>query len=115
MYVFIKDELSLEDLAKRLRDAMNIPEMNKKPYHVEQKRDGINMGGEYYLLETFGLNLTLLRNAGEAELPEWQEWAHYIFVEMEPYTDLSIVRCMTEHVCNVAKRAGLQAEIEYRT
>lgn len=114
MYVFFKDDLTFDTLAQRIREAMNIPERNRAAYHVHQKRESMNMGGEYYLFEVFGLTLKLLRNAGEVEITERLDWPYYLFVDMEPPVNPDSLRCMTEHVRLVAQRAGLQAEVEYK-
>ena len=70
------------------------------------------MGGEYYLLETFGLTLTVLANKGEVEIPERADWPYYAFIRVDCDTDHQIIKVLTEHLAQVARRAGLEAEVD---
>lgn len=113
MYVFFKNDLPFDALAQRLREILNIPDRNITPYLAQQKRESVNMGGEYYLFEVFGLELKLLRNVGEVEIAERSGWPHYLFIDMEAPANLTVLHCMTEYVCHVVNRAGLRAEVEH--
>ena len=112
MEVYFKGESSLDSLSERLRELLNIPSQNKESYHRGQKRYGVNMGGEYYLFEIFGLTLRVLANKGEVEIPERADWPYYAFISVDCDTDRQIIKTMTEHLAQVARRAGLQAEVD---
>ena len=112
MYIYFRGESSLDSLAERLRELLNIPPQNKSSYCRDQKRYGVNRGGEYYLFETFGLELILINNKGEVEMPERADWPYYAVLQIYCDTDHQIIKTMAEHLAQVARRAGLEAEVE---
>ena len=68
MELLVKSDLALNEFACRLREILNIPESNRTRSRAEQRRYGVNRGGEYYLFESLGLWLLLIRNQGETEI-----------------------------------------------
>lgn len=79
-YVYIKFKGSLHELAKYLRDKFNISEKNKVDTHLEQYRFGLNMGGEYYNFEFFGLELKVIINKGEVFESGHKEYNYYLVI-----------------------------------
>jgi hypothetical protein len=110
--VYLRGESSLDSLAERLRELLNIPRQNRTPYQREQKREGANMGGEYFLFEIFGLSLTLLNNTGEVQIPERQDWPYYVFLTVDAGVDHQISKAIAEYLAQIARRAGLEAEVD---
>ena len=81
MEIYIKTDLSLDALAEALRETLNLPEKNRAPHAQEQRRYGVNFGGEYYSFEALGIWLNLLKNAGEVEIPERSSFPYYLLAE----------------------------------
>ncbi len=59
MEIYFKTDMAFDALAQTLRETLNLPDRNRLPYAVEQKRHGINRGGDYYLFDAFGLEVEL--------------------------------------------------------
>ena len=112
MEVYLRGESSLEALAQRLRELLNIPLENKTSYQREQKRTGVNMGGEYFLFEIFGLTLTLLTNSGEVQIPERPDWPYYLLVTGKYGIDPHLIDATAEYLAQLARTAGLEAEAD---
>ncbi len=110
MEIYFKTDISLDALAKTLRETLNLPDHNRLPYARDQKRHGRNRGGDYYLFEAFGLELNLLRNAGEAAVPEHADCSYYLFAETGPEADLEMTDCITRQIHTVMRRKGLEVE-----
>ena len=110
MEVYFRGETSLDALAQRLRELLNIPLQNKSPYQREQKRIGANMGGDYFLFEIFGLTLTLLNNSGEVEILERRDWPYYLLVSGHDGVDSQLIDAIAEYLAQIAPRVGLEAE-----
>lgn len=81
MEIFIKSEDSLHELAKKIRQILNIGDTNVSSWIKEQYRDSINYGGEYYRFEVLGFELCLLSNKGEVEIEEQDEYPYFIVIE----------------------------------
>lgn len=112
MELFIKSDLALDDFALRLREILNLPESNRTSYHVHQRRYGVNRGGEYYLFDVLGLELLLIRNQGEVEIPERAEYPYYLIVQGRPDTEMGTWEQFTVYLRDVLRDAGLQAEVD---
>jgi len=111
MEIYFKTDLALEALAQQLRETLNLPDRNRTPSVGSQKRYGVNRGGDYFLFETFGLELNLLRNAGEAAIPERANYSYYLFAEASHGADLETVSCLTRQIFSVMQRTGLEMEL----
>lgn len=81
MEIYIKSENSLDELAQQLRNVLNLSNENQTSYQKEQKRHGLNMGGDYYLFENADGILKLVANAGEMLVEERRDWNYYVLVE----------------------------------
>ena len=110
-YIFVKTSLSFDALAQKLREILNIPAINQSPWQIDQERESINHGGKYYLLETFGLELELLQNAGEVEIQEHADAPFYMLLNSHYQIDLASIERLTEHLYQVLKQAGLEVTI----
>jgi len=111
MEIYFKTDMAFDALAQTLRETLNLPDRNRLPYAVEQKRHGANRGGDYYLFEAFGLELNLLRNAGEVAVPERAGCPYYLFAEAGPEADLETSDCITRQIYAVMRRTGLEVEL----
>lgn len=101
MPIFIKTEEGFDQLGQRLQSLLNVAAQNRTRGQNEQKRYGINFGGNYYLFEGFGLELYLLQNEGEIEYEEYAQWPYYIevgpaYVRKETGENDSIKRHLAE-------------------
>jgi len=103
--------MAFDALAQTLREILNLPDRNRLSYALDQKRHGSNRGGDYYLFEAFGLELNLLRNAGEVAVPERAECLYYLFAEAGPEADLEMTDCITRQIYTVMRRTGLEVEL----
>jgi len=111
MEIYFKTDMAFDALAQTLRETLNLPDRNRLPYALDQKRHGSNRGGDYYLFEAFGLELNLLRNAGEVAVPERAECPYYLFAEAGPEADLEMTDCITRQIYTVMRRTGLEVEL----
>jgi hypothetical protein len=109
MEIFVRTELDLDELAQKFREILSIPNRNQTPHRIDQDRESTNWGGLYYLFEVFGLELTLVRNRGEVEIPEWSDYPYYIAMGSDVECDTDTLTCITTYVCAVLKNAGLEA------
>ena len=92
--IFLKTDLELDPLARHLRSILNVSTKNQRPWHRDQRRYGLNIGGGfYYLFEVFGLVLTLIKNEGE--VMEEYGWEYYISCkEMEDIDGELFAQCI---------------------
>ena len=111
MGIYFKTDMAFDALAQTLRETLNLPDRNRLPYAVEQKRHGTNRGGDYYLFEAFGLELNLLRNTGEVAVPERAGCPYYLFAEVGPEADPEMADCITRQIYTVMRRSGLEVEL----
>ncbi len=109
MEIYIKTDLTLDGLAKRLREILNIPKRNRSPIPIEQERYSLNFGGHYCLFAVLGLDLIRVRNASEVEVPERAEWPYYVMLRIP---DLQLADCMIRHLCGVLREAGLEVDLD---
>ncbi|HEY1717242.1 MAG TPA: hypothetical protein VGH42_02985 [Verrucomicrobiae bacterium] len=110
MKIFFKTNLNLEELATAIRKILNIPTTNRS--RIVQARDGLNIGGgQYFYFETFGLELFLIRNAGEVLVPEMADYNFYFYAQNPKnlHQDLSEI---TNHLAQVFKNEEFEIEIE---
>ncbi len=111
MEIYFKTDLALDDLAGKLRAALNLPDRNQTPYQHAQRRVGENRGGDYYLFEAFGLSLYLLHNSGEVAIPERSECAYYLYAEAQTDTDRGTTDCLTRQIFAVMRRTGFDVTL----
>jgi hypothetical protein len=111
MEIYFKTDMGFDALAQTLRETLNLPDRNRLPYAIDQKRHGSNRGGDYYLFEAFGLELNLLRNIGEVAVPERAEYPYYLFAEASLEADLEMTDCITRQIYTVMHRKGLEVEL----
>lgn len=111
MEIYFKTDMAFDALAQTLRETLNLPDRNRLPHAVDQKRHGRNRGGDYYLFEAFGLELNLLHNAGEVSIPERAECPYYLFAETGAETDPEMADCITRQIYAVMRRTGLEVEL----
>ena len=111
--VYLRGESSLDAMAQRLRDLLNIPPQNK--IVRDQKRESLNMGGDYYRFEVFGLTLELLSNSGEVQIPERADWPFYLLLRGEDGVDPPLIDSIAEYLAQLARTVGLEAETDSRS
>lgn len=58
--MFIKTEMSLDALAAKVREMLNIANINQNWHVAQQKRDSVNHGGAYYYLKVMGFIIELI-------------------------------------------------------
>lgn len=106
MEVYIKSENSLDGLARQLRNVLELPNHNRSSYQKEQKRHGLNMGGDYYLFEKSDEILKLVENTGEMLVEERKDWNYYILVESDEEDEEQIAKLLRQKL----NAAGMKAE-----
>jgi hypothetical protein len=110
--VFVRYPGSLDDLTVELRRLLNVPPQNQQRHHVGQRRDSLNRGGTYYLLETGGFDLHVMENRGDAAVSDREDWPYYI--ELRPtrgrWTEVW-ANWAAEHVADELRAGGLQIEV----
>ena len=114
--VYFKCDMTLDELADRLREIFNIPQTNRTPYAVDQCRDSINHGGTYYNFDIFGLTMRVLSNAGEVEIhKDPKVWPFYMLISSQDQKhDLKEedLKVLVSHVVNTCISNGIDAEME---
>lgn len=63
MDIYVQCSDDMDTLARRLRERLNVAPEHPTAHRRSQKREGANLGGEYFLFEFMGLTLTLSKNA----------------------------------------------------
>jgi hypothetical protein len=112
MELFLKTDLPLDDLVQRLREILNIPDRNRSPFQSIQERNSANLGGAYYLFESLGLELQLVRNEGEGEIPGWSDFRYYITLRESVPTDRQTRLCIAGYLRDVLKDAGFDGVVD---
>jgi hypothetical protein len=107
--VYFKTSMGLENFALWLRDLLNLPLVNKSPYQIEQQRYSLNHGGDYYLFEVLGVELLLLRNHGEVEVPEYGDYYLYLLVQS---ASGSLNSSIAENICALVNAEGIDARVD---
>lgn len=107
--IYITTDLDIDGFAIELRRILNIPPTNVSRGKIDQQREAMNYGGVYYLFEVLGLELALVRNAGETAVVEFPDASLYIVVRGETReTDTAVAR----QVAAVLTRSGFPAEVD---
>jgi len=109
--IYIKTDLTLDALAETLRETLNLPEKNRAAHAEDQKRYGVNYGGEYYSFEALGIWLNLLKNVGEVEIPERRAFPYYLLAEAGAEADWETTDCLTRQVYAVMRRTGMDVDL----
>ena len=107
--VYFATDMSLESFAGWLREVLNLPEINRSPYQVEQRRYGVNYGGDYYLFEALGFEFLLFRNQGEVEIPEYADYHLYLIVKS---ADDALNRSMAENIARLVEAEGVATRVD---
>ncbi len=107
MEVYIKSKNSLDELAQQLRNVLKLPNENQTLYQKEQKRHGLNMGGDYYLFESVDGILSLVENAGEMLVEERKNWNYYILVESDEKSEEQIAELIQQKLTASSMNAEL--------
>ena len=107
--VYVRTTMGLEGFAHWLRGLLNIRETNVSPHVSSQGRESANYGGAYYLFEVLGLELVLLRNAGEVEIPERQDFELYLLVRSG---NEEVDGALARHIQRILERSGVEAEVD---
>lgn len=98
MEVYIKSKNSLDELAQQLRNVLKLSNENQTSYQREQKRHGLNMGGDYYLFERSDGTLKLVENSGEMLVEERKDWNYYILVESDEEDEEQIAELLQQNL-----------------
>lgn len=107
--VYVRTAMGLEGFAHWLRELLNIPATNISPHATPQGRESANYGGAYYLFEVLGLELLLLRNAGEVEIPERPDFQLYLLVRSG---DEEVDGALARHIQRILTRSGIEADVD---
>lgn len=107
-HVYVKSPLSLDELAFEIRSALNVNSINKTPSQVDQKRFGLNMGGDYYLFEFIGLNIHLVANRGEVIESDFSDYGYYLII----YSDNNVKLEVIEYLSVLINKIGCQTFIQ---
>lgn len=112
--IFIKSDKTLNELALFLREKINISDKEKKPFGGFQKRYGDNYGGDYYLIEFFGLEIHLVENARDVFIEEMQSYNFYLMINTEYKfkVDKEIFDNLILYFFALLKFIGLEVELE---
>ena len=115
--IYLISDLSHEELAAKFRQMLNIPLQNQCPYIKEQERDNLSLGGIYYCLESLGLFLNIIKNAGEASLDESKNmWDYYVEVQDREDTLGKVgLLAIGKHILQICQKNGLKSEMDTDT
>lgn len=109
--VFVKSDLSIDEIAASLREILNISPVNRSPGVVKQNRYGLNYGGHYYHFDILGLTLELIQNKGEVQIDERSDWDYYVLISGEEVMlDEKESNVLTNHITRICAKAGLLTE-----
>ncbi|MER7250322.1 hypothetical protein [Kribbella sp. NPDC000426] len=107
--VYFKTGMGLEQFAAWFRELMNLRDVNRSPFQLEQQRYGVNYGGDYFLFEVLGVELRLLRNQGEVEIPEHGDYYLYVMVRINT---ASLSSSIAENIGNLVNAEGIEAIVD---
>lgn len=105
MEVYIKSKISLDEVAQQLRSVLKLPNENQTSYQRDQKRNGLNMGGDYYLFENSDGVLRLVKNSGEMLVEERKDWNYYVLVESDDKDEKEIAEFIQQKLNSVSVNA----------
>jgi hypothetical protein len=74
MELYIKTSQDIDSLANQCDRLSILRHRISLPTRGEQRRESTNRGGIYYLFEVLELALMLIRNHGEIEIPEREDY-----------------------------------------
>ena len=126
MYLFIKSELDLDNLAVALQGILNLPGHNRRQECYEQRRHSEHQGGLYYLWELIGVEMCLISSSGEVLEPEHPDYPFYLTITPDISTrdarptwipgrlpgDCEIVRGLVVHLAKFLTAEGLEVHPE---
>ena len=107
--VYFDTRLDIDAFATFLGRLLNLASENQSPHQREQRREGANYGGLYYLFEALGLELILLTNIEEVLIPEHFDYALYLIVQGG---DESTNRVVAERIRELAEAKGVRARVD---
>ncbi len=114
--IYLKSEKDVHEVADLLRRIWRLPDRNRSAHQVDQQRESAGKGGVYYLFECFGLVLELLRNEGEALIPEYPEYPYYVVIYAEnPSIEASKFHAIVDHLCSLLAEHSIDAIIDSLT
>jgi hypothetical protein len=109
--VLLNTDLALDDLALQLREVLALP--NENASGLSQKRYGVNRGGDYYLFETLGLEVFLMKNCGETQLSDDPAWRYHLTLDTSvsgiPY-DQDLWDKLLSHIARVLTVLGMRVQ-----
>lgn len=108
--VYFDTRQNIDDFADWLRQALNLAAENRSLGQQNQRREGANYGGLYYLFEVLGMELVLLKNLEEVAIPERYDYPLYLVVGRsgDSATNLAVAT----HICALAQAAGIRACVD---
>lgn len=107
--VYFDTREDIDSFAEFLRHLLNLADENQSPHQREQRRDGANYGGLYYLFEVFGIELILLSNVEEVMIPERFDYALYLIVQGGSE---SFNRTLAEKICELVESRDVRACVD---
>ncbi|AKP53753.1 hypothetical protein [Cyclobacterium amurskyense] len=112
-YLYIQSIEHLDDFADRLRKIINISTTNPTPELIDQKRYGLNYGGEYYAFECFGLEIMLVRNEGEVGDSDYEDYQFYLEVQSKKDFDEKLFHDgILKYLQMTLEDSGLKTQLE---
>ncbi len=97
--------MSLEDLAEKIRTILNASTTNRLT-KGPQRRYGENLGGEYFLIECFGLEIHLISNKGGVEIEGYSEYEYYLMVSFVKKIGIPINN-ISSTLCKILMEEGI--------
>lgn len=112
-YLYIQSLEALDDFADHLRMVINASKVNPTPEIIDQKRYGLNYGGEYYAFECLGLKIMLVQNKGEVADDDYYEYQFYLEIQSELEFDSQLFReGIVKYLQVVLEKSGLKTQLE---
>lgn len=81
--ILLKSNLEMEHFAKRLAFELDLP-YEESP-RLSELRYGVNCGGHYHVFRMIGVELVLMRNAGESRIHNDTNWTYYLSLREKTY------------------------------
>lgn len=112
MEVYLRTGLDIDEVASIIATAINVAPTNRSLHQRVQRRESLNRGGTYFLFETFGLELLLLQNLGEVQIPDRSEWNYYLLVASADAGNSKFLAGICMYLATILKKEGLEAEVD---
>ncbi|MEN6308386.1 MAG: hypothetical protein ABFD91_11580 [Anaerohalosphaeraceae bacterium] len=110
--MLIKTELSLDAFAAKVREMLNIANINQNWHVAQQKRDSVNHDGVYYYLKVMGFIIELLENQGEVLIDDFEEWPFFVFIKgCQKVLDDNEIDFIVNHIAELLYENDIETHI----